>query len=373
MRLHGVHRRRRGNVLVLFALSVFGIMAVAALVLDLGLARVEQARMQSACDAAALEGLWERDASGEPLRRERARERLQAAYSLVDPDDGTAQDELALGPGLAGDLQASRLLSVVEDPVWPGLSGSAAIELNLADEPEGDMVAGSYDPLGSHDGYGRTDLLPGDDAFLVRMRRVHADVDPLARIPDVSSAGPEVPLLFGAGSTIGSDPGPDGHAYRRHGITVRATAIAAARPALVAGPPAPGRPGVILAFDSTTWSALVGGVFDSSVPTFAGGRFLAPIQPLRIGEAAPAAQAPLLPDGVQVHYAAIIDGSGVVLGFGFLRVTVAGSSLTITVESPRVAAQNASAVPIGVSDLSAHAAWLGDPLARPLLAPVLVR
>ena len=48
---------RGGYVLVLFVLLLFGIFAMAALVIDIGFARLAQRQMQTAADAAALEGI----------------------------------------------------------------------------------------------------------------------------------------------------------------------------------------------------------------------------------------------------------------------------------------------------------------------------
>ena len=64
MRLHRTAIRRRnrdGNVLVVFGFLVFACMAIAALVIDVGFARLTQHEMQTAADTAALEGLRYRD------------------------------------------------------------------------------------------------------------------------------------------------------------------------------------------------------------------------------------------------------------------------------------------------------------------------
>jgi hypothetical protein len=53
---------RRGYVLVYFAMLAFGLFALAALVIDLGMARLAQQQMQSATASASLEGLRFRDA-----------------------------------------------------------------------------------------------------------------------------------------------------------------------------------------------------------------------------------------------------------------------------------------------------------------------
>ena len=62
--LRGSRRRgpkRDGYVLVLVVMLLFGIFAMAALVIDIGFARHAQRQMQTAVDSAALEGLRFRD------------------------------------------------------------------------------------------------------------------------------------------------------------------------------------------------------------------------------------------------------------------------------------------------------------------------
>lgn len=86
-----------------------------------------------------------------------------------------------------------------------------------------------------------------DSAFLVRLRRSNEFTDSAGQVePTVASSGPALPLLPGKGTTIqGDDPSLD-YSVRRDGLTVRATAIAAVRPALHVGLPrtAPAQPGV---------------------------------------------------------------------------------------------------------------------------------
>ena len=57
----GKRTDRAGYALVLFLMMVFGLMGLAALVIDLGFARLAQRQMQTAVDSAALEGLRFRD------------------------------------------------------------------------------------------------------------------------------------------------------------------------------------------------------------------------------------------------------------------------------------------------------------------------
>ena len=58
MKLHrGKRTDRAGYALVLFVMIFFGLMGLAALVIDMGFARLAQRQMQTAVDSAALEGL----------------------------------------------------------------------------------------------------------------------------------------------------------------------------------------------------------------------------------------------------------------------------------------------------------------------------
>lgn len=88
---------------------------------------------------------------------------------------------------------------------------------------------------------------PDHTAFLVRLRRSNELIDePGQTEPDVATSGPSLPLLFGRGTVIQGDDPEAGYSVRRDGLTVRATAIAAVRPALQVGLPftSPVRPGV---------------------------------------------------------------------------------------------------------------------------------
>ncbi len=252
--------RRRGNVLVLVAMLLLGLLGLAALVIDVGLARLTQAQMQCAVDAAALEGL---------------RSGRQAASDLVarafddDLDLATEDDRVGAGPvlefddGLAGELHASRTLQRAA-PGWkPTRSdGTVGLELNLGNATHGDLVAGTYSPRTDLDGdgvpetrarhvedddYERDDFTVADavsatgaPAFLVRLRRT-PDLYGLDREAGVSAGGPALPFLFGLGTAIQADPAaPGGYQPRRDGLTVRATAIAELRPVRAVGGPESG-------------------------------------------------------------------------------------------------------------------------------------
>ncbi|HUG94098.1 MAG TPA: pilus assembly protein TadG-related protein [Planctomycetaceae bacterium] len=237
-------------MLVLFAVFVFGLMGLAALVIDVGFARLAQRQMQTAAQAAALEGLRFRDdptfadpAEGDEARRQRASDIV--AWTFDDDFDPSADPrqfgagpvlEFTDGIPLSAEFNASERIVVPDVPVYKPArhdGQTRGLELNLDDEFHGDMLKGTY-----HDGpgvfhvedssYTRDDFsTTGDTAFLVRMRRT-TGANPLDAQPGASTRGPTVPFLFGRGGLLDLDT-------RGRGLTVRATAIADARRAMSAG------------------------------------------------------------------------------------------------------------------------------------------
>lgn len=251
---------RRGALLLMAAFLILVLMGLAAVVVDLGIARVTQGWMQGAVDGASLEGLRARSAGD--LERRRAAARLAALSVDGDLDLGAAPagPELGLGPVLSTGVGG------VDDPAGgllePGGVYRPVLQTNHVDnEVYGDIVAGTYrgpDPaLPDPDwhleraDYQRLDFEPAAatgaasaPSLLVRTRRTNDRLG-LDRQEGVSSAGPTLPYLLGLGSGVLSTPDADVYDPRRDGITVRATAIADARPALAAGPrvlSGPGRP-----------------------------------------------------------------------------------------------------------------------------------
>ncbi|MEM7516550.1 MAG: hypothetical protein AAF368_06480, partial [Planctomycetota bacterium] len=278
-----------GGILVQAAILLFGLMATAAVIVDLGIARVTQGNMQVAADSASLAGLRNRDAfGGSPAQADLARRAVasRTAASLFDEDldSSTANVALILGAGPTIDTGVRG----VSDPAGGLLTTSGpyvpSLQLNGATNvTEGDLVAGSFSPnRGFADwhnesaGYLRTDFAsaaatdaPSAPAFLARLRRTHGR-EGLDRQPGISSAGPSLPFLFGLGSPLGAT-NAEVYDPRRDGITVRATAIADARPALAAGIARAGLAGVIsvgtdaadpaiervVAFQDASWRASV--------------------------------------------------------------------------------------------------------------------
>jgi hypothetical protein len=238
----------------------FAFMALAALVIDIGFARLTQRQMQVATDASSLEGLRFRDelppgyAAGsnlESARRQQASDVVQ--WTFDDDFDLTNRDAFQFGAGpnigfgdgidQSGTIHASQLISETAEPVYKPVG----LEPNLGDASHGDMIGGAYDENATNhaenSNYNRLDFTPkslldpteSDNAFLIRMRRLHPDFDILDTEAGVSSRGPELPYLFGRGATLAVQNPTGDYLPRKHGIAVRSTAIASARPAMTVG------------------------------------------------------------------------------------------------------------------------------------------
>lgn len=267
--------RRQGVVLVFFALFFLGFFGLLAVIIDLGIVRTTQLQMQTSADVAALEGLAGLDAvPGDPMAADLARRQRAAAFAALvfdeDLNPATGPDQFLLGAGpvlstgVGGVADPAGGLLVAGAPWIPALQSNA-----VANQPYGDLVAGSFLPLDPADpgragwhaeagDYSRLDFnaAGGGDAFLARLRRTRSNA-PLDRVDGVSSAGPTLPYLFGLGSAALSTPDPDVYDPRRDGITVRAAAVADARPATMAGFARPDLPGLApLARDVATGGLL---------------------------------------------------------------------------------------------------------------------
>ncbi len=247
-------------MLILFALIVFALLALAALVIDLGFVRLTQQEMQTGTDAAALEGLRWRDAptpASWGLTGNTDQDRRQLAGQLnaleydADYNLATTDGQYGAGPVISftgGVTEANALQSVTGTSVY-----KPDLQSNAQDNAQGgDMVAGTYtppqppQPPTEAQDYTRNDFTPGPagtatsaPSFLVRMRRTEDPRETATNAPGVSSVGPSLPLLFGRGSMIaGGDPNA-GYSVRFHGLTVRSTSIADARHAKTIGPAYP--------------------------------------------------------------------------------------------------------------------------------------
>ncbi|MFG0320583.1 MAG: pilus assembly protein TadG-related protein [Planctomycetota bacterium JB042] len=406
--------RSRGVVLVESVLLVFGILAIAALTIDLGLAFVVQSQMQCAADAAALEGVRWSDEVDDATRRARAAALIGVAFDDDLSPDPSDPDPYGLGAGpilgLTGGAAPSyggQQFDLSGPTVYKPNAEGVPIEPNLENLNHGDLVAGLLDddPLLSHEeasDYSREDFAPdpAGTAFLVRMRRSH---DPLLldRQPGVSSSGPALPLLFGLGALVGA---AEGAAYdpRRDGFTVRATSVADRRRALRIAVPAAVSPeirarlGVLplvpIVIRAAAWESLAVGtevLLDEA--GFAFGEELLPDEDPGdrldfVGEAVEERAASVVGIGggdaiVPVVADLEADGATRVIGFGVATIpaVAAGEALVelpITRRAGRLLRSGADAKDAaalralaGSEDLwAAHASMSG-----PVLAPVLFR
>ena len=342
---------RRGNVLILFAMMLFGLMALAALVIDIGFARLAQQQMQSAVDSAAVEGLRFRDelppgfdsSADRDLAR---RQHVQTWVSRMFDDDlmTTSEDEYNFGAGPmvnfddgAGDpnLFASQEMSIPETPVYKP-TGVNALQINQSDAVEGDMLAGNHTdswPVQENGDYQRTDFSPGDgDSFLVRMRRTN-DPDGLDRQENVSSAGPPLPYLFARGTLMN-------RGLLGSGITARATAIADLQPVVRVGvarsaDDLSGTLGLTISADE--WGEMAPG--DSNLATPTGARIIG--EPISIP-----VNIPSPPGDGYVGLHQTIDGTDRLIGFVLASSDSDGNITMLPDAAPRpwIASENASAV-----------------------------
>jgi hypothetical protein len=388
--------RRRGVALVLFALFVFLLAGIAALTVDVGLARISQTEMQNAADTAALEGLRGRDDGGvnsELARRETAS--AMVTWTFDDDFGATAGDayQFGAGPTFAlsggiGDTNGSQFLDYSASSVY-----KPNLELNTGNRIYGDLVAG--DPLFSaspvyqleNDEYVRADFDNQDhdgnsklDAFLVRLRRTN-DVQGLDQVDGVSSKGPTLPFLFGLAAFLTSTSSTYAPAF--DGITVRATAIAAAGSVVDAAGNSAGSVGRVVScglenptpvppelprigcarfaisrsFFATTMpvDATVTLTYDASGVLLAGGtpvgRFATVTQ---VGQVVLSGPIPATVGATA--YVPVFDTVGardLCVGFGYASVAIDASSIQLTKHAPVIAPLNASAhLPSGFVGLS---------------------
>lgn len=412
---------QRGSILILFTLFSFGFFGLAALLVDLGYARLTQLQMQAAADSGVLTGLRERDnpnvpaASRDLARRERVSQQTQ---KMFDDDFDLSADEKNLGAGPALEVQpgAGGYLSRIPEEALEGpLVYQPELQTNPDNDPGGDMLSGEYDFAGESFAAGSPPD-PAANAFFVQMRRSE---DP--EEAGVSSTGPPLPLLFGAGSLVRKDSSVSR-------LTVRAASFSAARRALAAGvtqgragEPGTRVPGVTpVALDRTYWDGIplgsqalcadpsgnvyadtgsgycaTGAVDPSEAPVgwfvFGQGE---PVEPVSIGrEAQPAPPEaaliePEIYDGLVAYLPLAQEISGVrrVVGFGAAEVAFPAGGVVFPLQfsvvkhSSRVAARNASALLRDGGGLSAmdpadQQALLdaNGQFNEPLEAPALVR
>jgi len=330
---------------------------------------------------------------------------------VFDDDFELSSDVMQFGAGpditLSGGnpvLNANQDLALAAMPVYkPSLQLNVDETDSVVNEAHGDMVSGSYTfvPASEDAQYSRTDFSPADpatspgaNAFLVRLRRTN-DPEGLDNVNNESSAGSSLPLVAGMGSTIQGNP--DG--LRFTGVTVRAAAIADARPVRQVGPPSVSPPVLgttPFTYGRSLWNALTVGLHSGTVDedgeltvnSTVMGQYSEPL--VRIGQE-PVDLDPfgavIVVDPVSIDidgYAPIVDdivGTTRVVGFARMRITgTIPGDVQITKAPQQVASENAttqlgadvSTLPPGV--LTALFQVNRDLYAEGgLLAPALVR
>jgi len=462
--------------LALIAFGMFGILAAIVDMGFVRLTQVEmQVAADSAAVEGLRARDAMTDGTGQPAgfasdcnRRQTTRQFVQWTF---DDDFDLSGDARSFGAGPnikftggAEDLSAYQFMSIpaADDPD-PAFRGGRTfkpfLQLNQStNETYGDMVSGTFAPgapliidstgqpvpglfeygasaLPDHPEYERTDFTalapipdPGmtgdceavvlslsppipDNSFLVRFRRTNVANDPdLDNVDGISSRGASLPLLFGRGTLIQDTD--SGYLPRRDGITVRATAIADAKPVVRVGAepdPATGR----LQLTSECFLALrmSAGPRPATIDVMTGAvttaacapnalNFINPATVIPLGQpAAPASSLlPACPDpavtNTRVLFGAVVaavEMTDRVVGFAGITMSWADcaadpSTITVTLsrtEAPYIAPGNANALldptfPFGdmVFVSAAHEFAYdmdGNPQPGAMFAPVLVR
>lgn len=365
-----MYRRRRGSTLLLVILTAFALMGLLGAVVDFGLLRLTRQQLQHGAEVAALEGLRDFGDDDAPAARAGAVEAVDRFYA----DGRNAGPIIELSPGIGGLDAGTTIVGLAfHRPVLQSNPDNLAF---------GDVVLGRFNAEeGRHlesPGYDRTDFTPtaaNPDALLVRLRRTH---DPLGLDdqPGISGLGPTLPLLFGRGSTLaGGDPDA-GFSLRHHGWTVRATAVAQARPALSVGLPdyLNDRPGAApFGLTLENWAAFpVGAALEAKTYVPLGFGQAPPAVALRVDSLSiPSLEVPAgLEEGREVEaYVPLLasrNGTTAIAAFGAVRLRRVGNELAAEKLSGRLARANASAawVPDG-NEAAVDYAFLQDLLDPP--------
>ena len=374
---------RSGYVIVFFAMILFGIMGLAALVIDVGFARLTQRQMKQATDVAALEALRTTDVdSDDPdifLGRTADTElgRRQMADDMVtvlfDDDFDATADSRNFGAGpqlnLTGGIPLNDGFSASQLLTLPAaVSYKPALEQNVGNDAAGDVVTTATD-------------------VTVRLRR-----DNTGTLPGVRSNGGAVPFLFARGTLMSS-------ATKAAGVQLDVRSVSSTRPVVrigaaqtVGGVTMPG--GISFGIARSVWESLtentatptplatdsVGTTVDGLGNTTILREVGADVRVLPVAQTA---------DG----YCAVFESIGGnlrVIGFGWIQITpdpIDAANILITkhggdaATGQTVAAENATArlseawdalAPLSESDredvISANQSF-SDPLVSPVLQP----
>ncbi|WP_404305613.1 pilus assembly protein TadG-related protein [Neorhodopirellula lusitana] len=224
----GVKEARRGAVLILVVMLLFALLAIAGLLIDLGMARLTQAHMQSVSDAAAIEGGWQLAmGADEGTTRDAVVRRAAEMSESWGPHRIELEDGYDLNDDEKPESSQTIKRDTLGDPVRPML------DPNVENDIAGDIVLGEYmhgevpdDLPGLPIGYDRSPAFePNDEdpnSILVRLRRTGEE-----GIAGGTSAE-RLTYLWSRGSLL--DLGLKGR-----GIAVRSESIAKLAPAVAIG------------------------------------------------------------------------------------------------------------------------------------------
>ena len=315
---------RAGYTLVFFAMLMFALMGLAALVIDIGFARLTQRQMQTAVDSAALEGLRGKGTKSAADRQKAARE---IADWHFDDDLNPAFDDGAFDSG-SGQFGAGPVVEFTGGAGDPTLVASQTMSV----DPDNPVYKPEF-----------VNGVVSAEGFQVAMQRGGTGIPDA----DVYAVGRSLPYLFARGSMINRQLIQDG-------ITVRATGVAGARPATAVGVDIPG---VVagaqrFALREATWSLLPVNdgdpmTDDSVVVTVDGVNLGSTSTPMRrLGEMIMLSPTPEAASG----FVAIFDdiqGTNRVIGFGLAGITVESPTqvriTSLCVDGGIIAAENATA------------------------------
>lgn len=425
---------RCGTVLVIVALLLVAIFGLAALVIDLGLARLTQRQMQVAADGAALEGLRYRDFAPESTEANAAQRnmlrRLRVARRIGEHFDDdlsfTAGDVMQMGAGpilhFSGGVAmpgeepwyAGQTMSVPATAESRVLKPQDTLQLNHDNLEAGDIVFGDANAMVNPEAttpYSHADFdpRPSGDAVLVRLRRTNgfaSDIDGHDNIDGASSSGPALPYLFARGVLLSGET-------RGRGIPVRATAIAGSVRTKSVGP-------VILSQQTSEsghvhgsapislkldyWNSVYWQTNDADTLTLDGPNLrAASVSQGVVGFAATGSAmgsifslgqlSPQANDAASLHaaasyseyavYAPIVNQDAIIVGFGYVRWSLAeeGAAITLrrmrTGDSPcHLAAGNATGTLIYPFSAEIDAQQIMQQhvgVSQPLCSPALIR
>jgi hypothetical protein len=214
--------------LILVVMLFIVMFAIAGLLIDIGMARLTQARMQSVTDAAAIDGGWQMAlGSDQTAVRAAVVNRTDELFETWSPK----RLEFEGGYDLDGDgiLESSQTINTNS----LGEQFRPTLDQNLSNEPTGDIVLGDYDDTsipnllpGLPTGYDRSPGFIADvddpNSLLVRLRRTNEQA-----IPGGTSGG-NLPYLWSRGSLLG-------FGLKGKGIAIRSETIAKLSPATAVG------------------------------------------------------------------------------------------------------------------------------------------